>query len=92
MEMSVSELLNDTVATERNSASGGANLSGQLHVLQQKLHQNSHADLHAVRIAEQDGIIRLYGKVCTFYAKQWAQILIGREQQTARIENSIEVA
>lgn len=79
-------------AIDANSGSGGANLSGQLQVLQQKLQNNPHADLHAVRVAEQDGIIRLYGRVCTFYAKQWAQILIGREHHTARIENRIEVA
>lgn len=60
--------------------------------LQQRLQSSPHLELRSVRIQERDGIVRLEGHVTSFHAKQVAQILIGREYRSGRIENAIEVA
>ena len=59
--------------------------------LKQHLQSSGHGDLRSVRILERDGKLRLEGSVRSFYVKQLAQILVGRELP-GRIENAIEVA
>lgn len=60
--------------------------------LQQQLQHSPHGELRSVRVQEQDGIVRLEGFVSSFYVKQLAQTLVGRECLAGRIENAIEVA
>jgi hypothetical protein len=61
-------------------------------ILQDQLRRNQQADLRQVRVAARDGIVRLLGRVPSFYAKQIAQITIREHFDGLRVENAIEVA
>ena len=60
--------------------------------LQRRLQHSPYADLRSVRVSEQDGAIRLDGRVRTYYAKQLAQILVRDGNDDCRIDNAIDVA
>lgn len=51
----------------------------------------AHADLHRVQIRMRNGVVYLHGRVESFHAKQWAQVVAGASYRNRRIENSIVV-
>lgn len=51
----------------------------------------AHVDLREVHVRQLEGVVRLQGRVNSFHAKQWAQILAGDAFVESRIENAIEV-
>lgn len=51
----------------------------------------AHADLRRVRIRLQNGVVHLHGRVGSFHAKQWAQVVAGESFRHWRIESSIVV-
>jgi hypothetical protein len=61
-------------------------------ILQEQLHRSPQADLRGVRVAIDDGIIRLRGWVASFHAKQLAHIIIRDQYHACRVENAIDVA
>ena len=60
--------------------------------LERRLQRSTHADLRSVRVSEQNGAIRLEGRVSSYYAKQLAQVLARDGNAACRIDNAIDVA
>jgi hypothetical protein len=88
----VFEILEGANSLPLNRANGEPSAHSAVHTLEQTLQRSSRADLRSVRVLAQAGVIRLSGRVTSFYAKQVAQILVRHECQAGCIENAIEVA
>lgn len=86
------EILEGATAADIGRAANAPGTITDANELQHKLQRSSHADLRAVRVRAQADVIRISGRVRSFYAKQIAQTLVRHECQAGRIENVIEVA
>ena len=86
------EILEGATSPALNRADREPSANSAVHPLEQKLQRSSRADLRSVRVLAHAGVIRLSGRVTSFYAKQVAQILARHECQASCIENAIEVA
>lgn len=57
-----------------------------------ELKRSSFRSLHAVSCEYEDGVLRLRGRLPSFFLKQLAQTLVARQLNgTARIDNRVEV-
>lgn len=63
-----------------------------VHTAEQRLDDSSHLFRQAVSCDYEDGVLRLNGKVPSFYLKQMAQTLITNIDGVRRVDNAIIVA
>jgi hypothetical protein len=87
----------DSVVTRAPSAPGSAvpqraQIAAVARFVERRLRSSPYADLRSVRVSEQDGALRLDGKVHSFYAKQLAQIMARDGNEVCRIDNALNVA
>lgn len=75
----------------RESAEDGFGAGDFSEILQEQLRRSPQADLRGVHVNVGDGIVRLLGRVPSFYAKQIAQLTIREHFRAWRVDNAIEV-
>lgn len=63
-----------------------------LHQAQEKLSSSSHRFARTVHCDYSDGVLRIHGKVPSFYLKQTAQALMADIDGVERVNNEIVVA
>ncbi|MCU0960067.1 MAG: BON domain-containing protein [Pirellulaceae bacterium] len=59
--------------------------------IERALHSSSHVGLRSVRCQFADGVVTLSGQVASFYLKQVAQAIVGRQPTVKQIRNELRV-
>jgi hypothetical protein len=60
--------------------------------IERVLHGSSHVGLRTVRCAFADGAVTLSGTVMSYYLKQVAQTIVGRQPEVRQVFNELHVA
>ncbi|MHB8866545.1 MAG: BON domain-containing protein [Pirellulaceae bacterium] len=60
--------------------------------IERVLHGSSHVGLRNVRCKFADGVVILNGMVVSYYLKQVAQTIVGRQPQVRQVQNELQVA